>query len=66
MSEEATGRLFKFEASVTYQAHIKISYSISSRAFFKFSCDTYWNNLYQLPQSWGTLQVPQKVWTMLL
>ena len=41
MSEEATGRLFEFEASVTYQAHIKISYSISSRAFFKFSCDTY-------------------------
>ena len=35
--------------------HAKISYSIASLVFWKFSYRTYRNSLKQMPQSWGSL-----------
>ena len=37
--------------------HAKISYSIVSLAFHKFSCRTYRNGLNRVPQSWAALSM---------
>ena len=37
--------------------HAKISYSIVSLAFHKFSCRTYRNGLNRVPQSWAALSI---------
>ena len=41
--------------------HAKISYSIASLAFRKFSYRTYQNGLSQVPQTWGTPSISKKM-----